>query len=122
MKKDYVYENGKKLNTYYEDKIDCLNSNPKYALKYERIETYIENYSYLELTRKYETKTLDDKTKLKELKLDNIRVLHFYADGDTFVFLGTFIKRTAKTPPGQISKNNKRIKIYKESKKGAKHE
>lgn len=110
---DYLCKNKDELSTYSEEQYKCSLSNSKLDKKYQKInKTILEVEDYAELVQKFEIKTLDHKTGLKELKLDKIRVVHFLYLGNTFVFLGTFIKKSKKTPPSEIDKNNQRIKEY----------
>ena len=103
------------LSTYHEDKL-LLVSNRKANKQMIRIERRIEeaeNYSML--SKLFEIKGLDSKTGLKEIKVDRLRVLHFAYLDKTIVLLGVFLKKTQKTPPNIIEKNNARIKKYRET-------
>lgn len=119
MNVDYVYYSDGKTSTYIEEETLCieeLNGSISRFLKIDSDILQVDNYK--ELTKLYEIKLLDKKTRLRELKCSKIRVIHFLQDGDTFVYLGCFVKRTNKTPPEEIDKNNKRIKRYMEQKEG----
>ena len=110
---DYLIEKEGELSTYYQEKFLLL-SDRKVSKQILRLEEWVrEAEDYRELARRLEIKTLDSKTGLKEIKLDRIRVLHFWEHGNVIVFLGIFLKKTQQTPPGIIAENNKRIKKYK---------
>ena len=121
MNVDFLYLNDGST-TYTEDKKECLNITGN-SKRYFRIENrVIEAESYKVLCSQYEIRTLDENTKLRELKCSKIRVIHFTYENDTFVYLGTFIKETKKTPQNIIDKNNKRIERYMEQKRGNNNE
>ena len=113
MKCGYLIKNKDGLSTYFEERLECSESNSKFDKQYLRIDLRVsEAKDYAELTKMFEIKVLDSKTGLRELKLDKIRCIHFLYLNNTFVFLGTFIKKTGKTPPNEINKNNERINEY----------
>ena len=110
---DYFVSNNEKISTFAKEQYECSKSNSKLDKQYNRINgRIIEADDYNELKSMYEIKELDHKTGLKELKMDSIRVIHFLYLDSIFVFLGTFIKKTKKTPQNIIDKNNKRIREY----------
>lgn len=112
MQIDFVYRQNS-YSTYFLERGPICLSSILNAARYRVVEKdIIDAESYLDLVKNYEIKTLDSKTGLKEIKIDRIRVIHFIYKNDTFVFLGTFIKKTRKTPIEQINKNNNRIQNY----------
>lgn len=112
MKFDFVYHQNS-YSTYFLEKGPICSSSIINAARYRVVEKSIANAdSYLDLVKQYEIRALDNNTGLKEIKIDRIRVIHFIFNDDTFVFLGTFLKKTRKTPPNEIAKNNKRIEQY----------
>ena len=112
MKFDFVYHQNS-CSTYFLEKGPICSNSLLNAARYRIVEKDIINAeSYLDLVRQYEIKTLDSLTGLKEIKIDRIRVIHFIFNDDTFVFLGTFVKKTRKTPSNETTKNNKRIEQY----------
>lgn len=116
MNIDFVFLNNSDKSTYISDKVS-LKLNLQTMKKYDRIERIIEDSEkYSDLVKFFEIKQLDSLTGLMEIKLDKIRVLHFFYDGNTIVLLGTFLKKSKKTPQNIIQKNNLRIKKYKERK------
>ena len=122
MKTDFYLSNNNK-STYFQERGKCCLSNTTIAMKYRKIERdVIEAKDLGELAKQYEIKSLDDSTRLLELKFDKIRVVHFTFEDQVFVFLDTFIKKTRQTPPEIIKRNNKRIEKYKEQKNGEKNE
>lgn len=121
MKVEFLIYPNSKIATYFQDKYEYSSSNKKYDKQYLRIEQRIEEAeNYDELVKMLEIKLLDHETGLREIKLDQLRVIHCIYDGDTIVLLGTFIKKTQKTPQKVINKNNQRIKDFNEMKQGAK--
>lgn len=117
MKFDFVYRDNA-YSTYFYEKGQLCHSLNLIGYKFRQIEKDVkESITYADLVKKYEIKTLDHGSGLKELKVDRIRVIHFVYHDDTFVYLGTFLKKTKKTPFGQIVKNNLRIKRYLEERK-----
>lgn len=103
------------LSTYHEDKL-LLVSNRKANKQMIRVERRIEEAeNYNALSQMFEIKNLDSKTGLKEIKLDQLRVLHFAYLDKTIVLLGVFLKKSQKTPPSIIERNNTRIARYKET-------
>ncbi|MBO4667454.1 MAG: type II toxin-antitoxin system RelE/ParE family toxin, partial [Bacilli bacterium] len=83
------------------------------AAQYRHIEhTIKEAIDFNYLSSIFEIKMLDPKTKLYELKFQKIRVIHFIYTNNTFVYLGTFIKKTGQTPKQEIEKNTKRIQEF----------
>ncbi len=112
MKIDYLIRKEGELSTYHEEKLP-LSSNPKQRKQLIRIEHRIlEAMDYPSLVRMLEIKSLDATTGLKEIKLDQLRVLHFLFVNETIVLLGVFLKKSQETPGLIIEKNNKRINEY----------
>lgn len=117
MNYGYLIKNKDGLSTYFEERFECSKSNSKLDKQYNRIDQRVaEVEEYVELTKMFEIKVLNSKTGLRELKLDKIRCIHFLYLDNIFVFLGTFVKKTGKTPVNEIEKNNDRIKEYKKQK------
>lgn len=117
MQSDFLLKNNG-ISTYFAERGEMCKSNMKIQFQYKKVEHDIKEANDIsELKKKYELNVLDDNTKLTELKYDQIRVIYFiYIDG-LFVYLGTFLKKSGKTPQNQIDKNNERIKKYKENHK-----
>lgn len=112
MKIDYLIRKEGELSTYHEEKLPLM-SNPKQRKQLIRIEHRIlEATDYRSLVRMLEVKPLDPATGLKEIKVDQLRVLHFLFVDETVVLLGIFLKKTQETPNLVIQKNNTRIKEY----------
>lgn len=115
MNSDFLYKPGHKLSTYFEDKGKMCKSNVLFAAQYRHIEHEIKGAKdFNALKTKFEIKMLDKKTRLYELKFQKIRVIHFIYINGTFVYLGTFIKKSGQTPKAEIEKNNTRIHEYEE--------
>ena len=113
MKYDYYCKDGNEMSTYAEDRSSCSFSNIKLNKQYNRIDQRVADAKdYKNLASEFRIEILDHDTGLRELVLDKIRAIHFLYLDDTFVFLGTFIKKTQKTPPRQIEINNNRLKEY----------
>ena len=120
MKVDYVYKKNK-MATYTEEKIKLCKNNRRLTAKYTIVENDIQAAEGIsELVKEYEIKPLCKPTKLYELKFSKQRIVYFMYDGNVFVFLGTFTKKTRETDKNEIDLNNGRIKMYLESKNGEK--
>lgn len=112
MKFDFVYKNNS-LSTYFDERGPICSTSYLIGPRYKQVEKDVKDcLNYQELVQRYEIKTLDSTTGLKELKIDRIRVIHFIYHDDTFVYLGTFLKKTRKTPTNEMKKNNSRIQQY----------
>ena len=115
MNSDFLFKPNHELSTYFEERGEMCKSNIIYASQYRHIEKAIKDAeNYDSLASQFEIKLLDSETRLFELKFQKIRVIHFTYINDTFVYLGTFIKKTKGTPKSQIENNNKRIREYEE--------
>lgn len=116
MNVDFYFKENEELSTYFSERGEMCKSNIKIAFQYRKIEHDIKELTGInELKKRYELTVLDNNTKLTELKYDQIRVIYFVYINETFVYLGTFLKKSGKTPPSRIENNNNRIKSYKET-------
>ena len=120
MKTDFLCINGR-LSTYFTERGELCKSNMKVLCQFKKIEHDIgEAMNIEELKQTYELKILDNKTRLSELKYDQLRVIYFLYIDEVFVYLGTFLKKSGETPKNIIEKNNYRILKYKELHKDGK--
>ena len=111
---DYLIEKEGDLSTYHKDKIKLIRD-PAVRKRLIRVEDAIEHSKeYKELVNRFEIKMLDSQTRLAEIKIDRLRVLHVLIKGETIVLLGVFMKKTQKTPRGIMAENNQRIAKYEE--------
>ena len=111
MKIDFLVTSASRISTYFYEKIKY--SNRKDLIRrYSKIEQrLLDATSYQELIKSTNVRQLDGITKLKEIKDGDIRIL-FFLFNDKIVLLGTFIKKSKKTPQNILKLNNQRIETY----------
>ena len=124
MYKIIVYENGtgySELNDFLLDLARKADSNKDARIQLRQITFYIE------LLKMYGTNINQTFTKhlvdeIWELRPGNNRILYFFYNGEAFVLLHHFRKKTQKTPTNEIEKAKREIQDFKSRMEVEKHE
>ena len=115
MYKIIIYEDAdghSELNEFLMDLANRACSNKDARIQLKQITLYVE------LLRSNGTRLNQNITKhiqgeIWELRPGNNRILFFYFDGETYVLLHYFRKKSQKTPKSEIEKAEREIKDYK---------